>query len=210
MMAAHTGLADSRKPLPYFESSEIIVFRYDVRMERFSRVSGRQQAFLGYSRSDWLAPTFLEDALEGTDRTSVPRALADCRTEQRIVRGCRFLDAKGTQVSGLIAGVPLDSDADQIVGQIVTMDTRSSLIGRPLIRQVIDPDLMRALVTLLGQLSGTMSSFSDMMTRHLGAQGDDLGGEYALGIREAIASLDASLARLRPADRRRADDRRCC
>ena len=114
------------------------------------------------------------------------------------MRDCALLDANGLEVSALIAAVASDTDSDQIVGQIIILDPAVSFVRGQPVPLAVNTDLMRAISSLFSQVTRTMVGYSEMMTRHLGAQGDDLGSEYALAIRNSIATLEASLTRLRP------------
>ena len=178
--------------------SDILVFRYDVPKARFLRVSGREEAFLGYSRADWLAAEFLENALAGDDRTAIRELLGTCDTGEQIVRDCVLLDSAGNEVSAVIAAVASEHHPEQVAGQIILLDPEVVLTRRHLGNQAIHVELMRSVVALFSQISRSLGGYSELLTRHLGAQKDDVGSEYALGIRDSVAALDSAIARLRP------------
>lgn len=178
--------------------SDILVFRYDVSRARFLRVSGREEAFLGYSRAEWLAADFLENALSGDDRAAIPELLGSCESGEQIVRDCVLLDAAGNDVSAVIAAVASDHHPEQVAGQIILLDPEVVLTRRHLGNQAIHVELMRNVVALFSQISRSLGGYSELLTRHLGAQKDDVGSEYALGIRDSVAALDTAIGRLRP------------
>ena len=179
-------------------NSDILAFRYDVQDSRFSVVSGRERAFLGYSRGDWLTADFLESVLNGEDRLAILSLMRNCYSGQQIVRDCTLIDAHGADSSCVIAAIASESDPSKVSGQIIILDPEVVLTRRKVGNQAVNIDLMRGVVAALGQSSRTISGYGDLLIRHLGAQGDDLGGEYALGIQEAITAFSEVLDQIKP------------
>ena len=177
--------------------SDILAFRYDSEESRFSVVSGRERAFLGYSRVDWLTAGFLENILSGEDRLSILSLMRNCYSGQQIVRDCMLMNADSADCSAVIAAIASESDPTKISGQIIVLDPGVVLTRRHVDHQAMNIQLMRSLTTVLSQCTCSLAGFSDLLVRHLGARNDDVGGEFAIGIQDAIATLTSTMEQLR-------------
>jgi hypothetical protein len=164
---------------------------------RFARVSGPERALLGFSRADWLAADFLENALAGGDRTAVPALLAEGARSGHIVRDCLFRSARGEEVQTVLTAVASDIDPSQITGQIIVFERGAEPEPWRCEALPVDVELSGLLTGWLGVQARTLSGYGSMLERHLSAQQDDVGSEYALAMRDAISELEGMVRKLR-------------
>ena len=59
--------------------------------------------------------------------------------------------------------------------------------------------LFRVVLEDIGHPVNKISSFGEMLERHLATQGDDVGSDFAVGLREGLQELDGLVERLRHA-----------
>ena len=189
---AARGLSDLRG------NSDFLIFKFDSRRSRFARVSGPEGAFLGFSRADWLAADFLENVLTGDDRVAIPALLSARVRGAHIVRDCLFRNVRGEEVPAVLTAITSDSDPSQINGQIIVLNSEPSTRSWWHRGPIADVELSKLMVGWLCQQTRTLSGYGGMLERHLSAQDDHVGSEYALAMRDVVSVMEDMIARLRP------------
>ena len=178
--------------------SGIIAFRYHTGEARFLSVAGPPGALMGFALADWQAPDFLLNALSGPDRETLPRLLAACRPGAPLLRACSFRDAGGSPVSVLFAGQSSEGEPAIVEGQMIVLDPDIELTRSAAPAHGPDLRVLRFLADRLSHQARSLSGYGQLLERHLATQRDDLGSEYALGMRNTIADMESVARKLRP------------
>lgn len=201
MMASGAGLRVLTKRNPYFaEDPQIVVFQLDPVNMIFKEVHGSPEALLGYPAERWLEPGFWPSRLHPDDREDALMFCAQCtetgqdheleyrviHADGRIIWVHEIMEvASGRNSNGLLTGY--------------LMDITHRVAHERDVHEALDlkEELLRVISQELSQPVSKITDFGDLLVRHLSKQGDDVGSDYAVGLREGIEELTSLVDRLR-------------
>ena len=154
------------------------------------RVQGAPEALLGDPPGGWRMPGFLIDRLDARDRQAGLALLrGDVGQTDPAVAELRMTRADGGVIWVQICRLMNTSRGEDILVSLLDIDEQV-LVERTLAQAV---EAMRdALVTTsyqIAQPANAISDYGGLLERHLSTQADDVGCEYALGIREAVERM---------------------
>ena len=196
VVANDVGQAEATPPEP-----KIISFIYDPARDSFSHLTGDVEAFLGFPAERWFTRGFLVRCLHPDDLEPALRCFERCLHERRdhqvefrliaaddrviwVQRTAQIIidDSGRTMIQGMLIEVTERIDQDT--------DLRESLH--------LNAELLRLLTEQVGGPLKTLSGFGQLLERHLSTLGDDVGSEYALGMRGGLEKLSQVLGHVRP------------
>lgn len=154
------------------------------------RMQGAPEALLGDPPGSWERPGFLLDRLDPRD-SEAGRALlmGSAGTADPAVAELRMTRADGGVVWVQICRLMNTTADGEMLVSLLNIDEQV-LVERTMAQAV---DAMRdALMTTsyeIAQPANAISDYGGLLERHLSTQADDVGSEYALGIREAVERM---------------------
>lgn len=178
----------------------IVQFALDPYTLCFTSVAGRAKELLGYVTEDWLKPGFWTERIHPDERQDVT---SFCTEQARAATGheieYRMIDRAGEEIWVHQICEPASGGGDVLPGYLMNITQR--VIQQADITRVMSlrDALLQVITTELSQPINTISGYGKLLERHLSSQGDDVGSDYALGMREGIQMLNRSIARLRTA-----------
>ena len=157
---------------------------------RVKRIQGAPEVLLGDPPGGWQAPGFLINRFDPRDREAGRALLSGTeRTSNPDVAELRMTRVDGGVVWVQLCRIQACSDEGDILVSLLNIDEQV-LVERTLSQAV---EAMRdALVTTsyeIAQPANAISDYGGLLERHLSTQADDVGSEYALGIREAVERM---------------------
>ncbi len=162
-------------------------------------IAGDAEEVFGFPREEWRRPDFLQAHLHPDDRASA-RAFSCARG--RDLRShelqYRLIDATGSvrRVRDILEVRDDGQGSRELRGVLIDITQRTAG-GCELAKALrLRDTLLRIVTEELAQPVRTISGYGDMLGRHLSAQRDDVGSDYAIGIREGVQRLDAVIGRL--------------
>ena len=179
---------------PYFSSDpKIVVWRMDPGTLRFLEVSGSAEALLGFTEQEWKAQDFWVSRMHPEDRE---QALEFCRSCTEDGKNheleYRVLHRDGETVwIHEIVEVTEENGAPVVQGFVLDI-THRVLKERDVARAyAYQVEFLRFLGREFDTPLNDAASFAELLVRHLAQQGDHVGGDYALGLREGLGRLSA-------------------
>ena len=162
----------------------IVFFEFNTEALTFAMVKGDPEALLGIAVEDWTAPGFLKDLVPTEDFNEV-RAFLEGFREDGGVRSetVRFLSAPGDIVTVRLIAVGYGKFGRRNVRGVFYRFANGSG-DRDRVRQ-----LVLDVTTEFAQPINEISGYAALLGQHLSRQGDDLGSDYALGIRDGVERL---------------------
>lgn len=176
-----------------------VVYRLEPATLDFAEISGDPERFLGFSPTDWLRPRFWCGRIHPEDLEAAraffhgwAQAPRDQQLEYRVI------DAAGRTVwiSQIISIVRDASDEVAIRGVLMDITRRVAREAEVETTLFLKAELFRIIAEELAPPVRAISVFGDMLERHLAGQRDDVGSDYAVGLRDGLQRLDALLAQL--------------
>ncbi|MEO1491732.1 MAG: hypothetical protein AAFV19_06225 [Pseudomonadota bacterium] len=159
---------------------------------------------LGFAAQDWLAPDFLTQRMA---REDLLRLRMQTLTEASAGKGheltYRMTDSLGREVWVHqvcdLCDDPAREGATVLTGYIV--DVTERLAHRADLARLMDlrEALLKVINVDLSQPVNIVSGYARLLERHLANQGDDVGSDYAVGMRDGIETLSGIVMRLRAA-----------
>ena len=199
------GLRVLSKRNPYFSGDpQIVVFKLDAETATFLEVHGNAEQLLGFSSNNWLEPGFWPPRIHPDDRDAALKFCVRC-TEQRQDHELeyRVIHADGSVVwiHEIVEFNPDDPEGAVASGYIMNITHRVQHESDVRKALGLKEELFRVVVEDLNQPVRKIANFGDMLMRHLSAQGDDVGSDYAIGLREGLQELGALIDGLQRAGR---------
>lgn len=205
MDKAVEGLRVLTRRNPYFsDDPQFVMFKLDAETATFLEVHGNAEQLIGLSAARWLEPGFWPGRIHPDDRDE---ALEFCRqcSEERCDHALeyRVVHADGGviwvhEIVEFDAKQPDSAVASGYIMNITHRVQQESDVQRAL---GLKEELFRVVVEDLNQPVRKISTFGDMLVRHLSAQGDDVGSDYAIGLREGLQELGTLIDGLQRAGR---------
>jgi PAS domain S-box-containing protein len=174
-------------------------FTLDPASLRFTSVEGTRDDLLGFSENDWLADGFWLLRIHPEDRAPVKTLLSTCdsETEPKDIE-YRMLDRGGNIVWVLQhCDIRLRDGVHVAVGFIIDITARVASENDLKRTQEMREALLRLISREFSQPINAISGYGKMLERHLSIQGDDVGSDYALGVRDGIQQLSDAVLQLR-------------
>jgi signal transduction histidine kinase len=176
---------------------------------RFRAVSGEAVDLLGFAVKDWLRPDFWALRLHPEDRE---RVCAHCLNEAKAGRGheidYRMTDRLGNSVWVHQACDMITMDVDSgtwvLSGHIIDISDRVAQQVELSHALALRDTLLEVINTEFSQPVNIVSGYARLLERHLATLADDVGSDYALGMREGIEVLTEAVNRLRAASQHEA------
>lgn len=200
MAAAGTAfrvLGKSDASLP--ASPAIVAYRVDPATLAYVGVSGDAERLLGYPAREWREPEFWVRHLHPEDAEAGrafcrewSRALTDSELEYRMIGA----DGRTVWVHDIIEVRHEAGDAPEIRGAMTGITWCADGEADTGRAHRLKDELFRIVAEELAQPVRSIAGFAQMLERHLAAQHDDVGSDYALGLQDGMQRLDHLLARL--------------
>lgn len=176
---------------PYFSRNpQMVVFRLDAGTMRFTEVHGNPSGLIGFASERWLESDFWPDQIHPDDRESVLTFCRRCfERRQGHELEYRVLHSDGSVV-WIHKIAEFENNDTQIVSGFIMNITQRVQQEQDLGRTLgLKEELLRIVVEDLSQPVNKVSSFGDMLERHLAMRGDDVGSDLAVGLREGVQEL---------------------
>lgn len=200
MNASRSGLRALEAHSPHGPGDpSFVLYRLDPVTLDFSEVRGNPEQLLGFPEHDWYAARFWSGRLHPEDREAVRaffERLASSRRDEQLQY--RVIDAEG-QTLWVHQIVSVERKAQEEVSlRGVLIDVTEQVAREADIERALfmNAELFRIIAEELAPPVRAISVYGDMLGRHLAAQGDDVGSDYAVGLREVLESLDTMLGQL--------------
>lgn len=177
----------------------IVAYSLDPQTLAVSDIAGDAEELFGFPREEWRRPDFFMDHLHPDDRTAARAFRRDWVRDRRSHElQYRLIDAAG-RVRWVhdILEVRADGRGGQDMRGVL-LDITQRIAGDSDVSKALRlrDELLRIVAEELARPVRTISGYGDMLGRHLSAQHDHVGSDYAIGIREGVQRLDAVIARL--------------
>lgn len=179
------------------ESSRIVAYRLHPDTLAISELSGGGDLF-GFPPETWRRPEFWEDCMHPDDRPAA-QAFWTAWDRDRVSHELRYrlvTPAGRTIWVHDICDVRMTENGQEIRGVLVDITervAREAEIGNAM---RLRDELLRIVLEELAQPLRAISSYGEMLGRHLSAQEDDVGSDHVVGIRGGVQRLDELLSRL--------------
>ena len=176
-----------------------VIYRLDLTTLEFSEVSGHPERLLGFPPADWYRPGFWSGRIHPEDQEPARAFLASwaevLRDEQLEYR---VIDASGRTVwVHQIISVGHDARREMAVrGVLIDVTGRIAREADVEKALFLKAELFRILAEELAPPVRATSAYGHMLERHLAAQRDDVGSDYAVAMRDGLQRLDELLAQL--------------
>ena len=199
------GLRILHKRNPYFsEDPQIVIFTLDTREMRFTEVHGSPHALIGYPDDDWTKPGFWPGRVHPDDREAAFEFCINCselRQEHELEFRVIHADGSVVWVHEIVKFDKVDPTNPIATGYIMNITHRVAQEND--VRKVLDlkDELFRVVVQDIGIPMNKISNFGRMLERHLATQGDHVGSDFAVGLREGLQELDGVMQQLQRAGR---------
>ena len=193
MNAVSSGLRVLTKRNPYFsDDPQIVVFKLDANTMSFTEVHGSPEKLIGFSADRWLEPDFWPTRIHSDDREDALKFCLMCSEERRDHElEYRVVNAEG-DVVWVHEIVEFDQDAgNEAMATGYIMNISNRVRQEQDVKEVLGmkDELFRVVMEDIGQPMTKISSFGDMLERHLSSIGDDVGSDFAVGLREGLQEL---------------------
>lgn len=168
---------------------------------RFRSVCGADDALLGYPEEDWLVEGFWMDHIHPEDREAVLGLLKNC-SEMNEAHDLEYrMHDRDGGVVRVVQHCELRRVDDDViaVGFIIDITERAAANSVPDQGDDVREALIRRISREFIQPINAISGYGKMLERHLSSQGDDVGSDYALGVRDGIEQLSDVMLQLRRA-----------
>jgi PAS domain S-box-containing protein len=177
----------------------VVLYRLEAATLDFSEVTGDTEQLLGFPIEEWYRPQFWSGRIHPEDREAAraffgrwAEAPSDVRLEYRVI------DAAGRTV-WVRQVIAIGRDARQEAAiRGIFIDISGRIAGAAAVEKAMSlrAGLFRVIAEELAPPVRAISVFGEMLERHLAAQRDDVGSDYAVGLREELERLDTMLGQL--------------
>lgn len=180
-------------------AQRILAYRLDPQTLAIIDIAGNAEELFGFPREEWRHPGFFPEHLHPDDREAA-RAFRRVWAQDRRSHELQFrlIDAAG-RVRWVQEILEVGDDGQggpEIRGVLVDITRRvagDSEVSKAL---RLREELLRLVAREMAEPVRAVATYGDMLGRHLSAQRDDVGSDYAIGIRDAVQRLDAVIGRL--------------
>ena len=180
-------------------SPRILAYRLDPQTLAVTDIAGDAEELFGFPREEWRRPGFFHEHLHPDDLDAARAFRREWERDRRSHElQFRLIDAAG-RVRWMHEILEVRDDGPgglEIRGVLVDITRRvagDSEVSKAL---RLRDELLRIVAEELAQPVRTIAGYGDMLGRHLSAQRDDVGSDYAIGVRDGAQRLDAVIARL--------------
>jgi PAS domain S-box-containing protein len=176
-----------------------VIYRSDPATQRFIEISGSPERLLGFPAEEWVRPRFWSGRIHPEDHATVHAFLEEWSQARRDEQlAYRVVDAAGETVwvQHFIAVRRAPRQETSVRGVLLDITDLVAREGEVEKALFLKDELFRFVVEELGPPLRAMSVYSEMLERHLAAQRDDVGSDFALGLRDGLERLDAMLGHL--------------
>jgi PAS domain S-box-containing protein len=177
----------------------VVLFRLDPATLDISEASGDPERLLGFPPEEWYRPQFWSGRIHPEDRAAAraffgrwAEAPCDVRLEYRVI------DAAGRTIwVRQVIAIGRDARQEEAI-RGVFIDISERIAGAAAVEKALflKTELFRIIAEKLAPPVRAISVFGEMLERHLAAQRDDVGSDYAVGLREELERLDTMLGQL--------------
>ena len=206
MNATGGGLRVLTKRNPYFsDDPQIVIFNLDAESMCFTEVHGSPEALIGFTAARWVEPGFWPARIHPDDRTEALKFCLDCTNQKRDHELEYRVVHANSDVLWIHEIVEFDRNRPEnntATGYIMNITDRVAQESD--VREVLGlkEELFRVVLEDISHPVNKISNFGEMLERHLSAQGDDVGSDFAVGLREGLEELDGLVERLQKAGRK--------
>ncbi len=207
MNATGSGLRVLTKRNPYFsDDPQLVIFKLDASTMCFTEVHGSPEELIGFPAARWIEPDFWPARIHPDDRADALEFCFACTTDRRE----HELEYRVVHANGSVVWVHEivefdDSSPESTIATGYIMNITDRVAHESDIREVLGlkEDLFRIVLEDISHPMNKISNFGEMLERHLSTQGDDVGSDFAVGLREGLQELDGLVERLQKAGRNR-------
>lgn len=189
---------------PYFSGNpQLVIFKMDADTLSFLEVHGSPEGLSGFSIENWFEPCFWPGRVHPDDREAALKFCAECSKDRRDHELEFRIVRQDGEVRWVHEIVEFSDPEASSIGTGYIMDITRRVAQEADVRSVIGlkEELFRVVVEDINQPVRKIANFGDMLVRHLSAQGDDVGSDYALGLREGLQELGTLIEGLQRAGR---------
>jgi signal transduction histidine kinase len=200
----------------YFSADpKMVIYTLDPATLGYRKVRGNPEQLLGFPASDWCRPNFWSGRVHPDDRQAAIdffRYSAGARRDHELEY--RMIDAAGRTVwvhdmvesgdrRGQGAGQgdrrgdgPRHGQGGDLGGVLMDITPRVALETDVKKALKLKDELFRVVAEELAYPVRSISTYGEMLERHLSSQHDDVGSDYAVGLRAGVQRLDELLLQL--------------
>jgi signal transduction histidine kinase len=176
-----------------------VFYRLDPATLAPTELSGNLERLLGFPLRDWFGARFWTGRLHPEDREATCAFFRDWALARRDEQlEYRVVDAAGNTV-WVHQIICVEREGRQEVGiRGVLIDITARMARESEVQGALflKSELFRMIVEELGPPMRAISVYGDMLGRHLAAQRDDVGSDFAVGLRDGLERLDTTLGQL--------------
>ena len=177
----------------------IVAYRLDPGTLAVCELAGDRDELFGYPAEEWGRPDFWIEHLHPDDRDPARAFWLDwARNRRSHEMQYRVIDPAGRvlwihDIIEVAPGADGDHEIRGVLVDITERVAREAEAGQAL---RLRDELLRIVGEELAQPVRTISAYAELLGRHLSAQRDDVGSDYAIAVRGGVQRLEALLARL--------------
>jgi signal transduction histidine kinase len=181
------------------DDPKFVHYRLEPETLDFAEINGYPERLLGFPLDDWYRPRFWLARIHPEDQGKVQAFLdgwAEARRDEQLEY--RVIDAAGQTVwvQQLIAVGRGAGQEAAIRGVLLDITDRIACEMEVEKAMFLQTDLFRIVAEELAPPVRAISVYSEMLERHLAAQRDDVGSDYAVALRDGLQRLDSMLGQL--------------
>lgn len=176
---------------------KMVAYRLDPATLDFAEVSGNVEQLLGFALEDWHRPQFWFGRVHPQDREAArafvadrPPGQCDHQLEYRVI------DAAGQTVWVHQIIEARRKTYGEVRGVLMNITERVAREAEVTKAMILKNELFRIVAEELAPPVRAISVYGEMLERHLAAQRDDVGSDYAVGLRDGVQHLDELLVQL--------------
>lgn len=195
------GFRVLNNPSPFTPGSPptMVLYRLDPATLDFAEVGGSPERLLGFPRADWYRPRFWSGRIHRDDRMAVRAFFGSWAVMRQSAQlEYRVVDAAGDTVS-VHHAIAVGRDArEQVAIRGVIIDITDRIARETEVEKALflKSELFRIVAEELAPPVRAISVYCEMLERHVAAQRDDVGSDYAVGLRDELQRLDGTLGQL--------------
>lgn len=177
------------------------MFILDISSDCLVDLRGDHVGLLNVTDNAWKDAGFLETRIVPEMRDTFHIALRESRKTGSRVKLMTQVIVDGGDVVPVMMTAFTEADENTakprwLRGAII--ETSDGALGLDASASDVADAVFSRTVNQIAQSVNGLASFGEQLVRHLATQGDDIGSEYALGVRDATADLEALANLLRP------------
>ncbi len=205
MNASGAGLRVLTKRNPYFSGDpQIVIFKLDADSMRFTEIHGSPDELIGYPATQWVEPGFWPARIHPDDRSDALAFCLDCtnhRRDHELEYRVVHADGRVLWIHEIVEFDHANADSTTANGYIMNITDRVAQESDVREALGLKEELFRVVLEDISHPVNKISNFGEMLERHLSTQGDAVGSDFAVGLREGLQELDTLVERLQKAGR---------